>query len=196
MSHSKVEVCNIALARIGASQTIADIDEESESAAACALFFDICLEATLRDWAWPFANRTADLAQVAAAPNSDWGYSYRLPVDCVRAIRIRTGDRNDTVPPPFEATTDSSGGLLFCDLEAVELQYTGLVTTPSLWQADFISALAWRLAWEIAAPLARSDSQRDRAARAYVQAVTRAEATASNERQADPEMDAEAIRER
>ena len=94
---SKTEVANMAISNLGTGKEIGNIDtENSQEASACRRFFDIALEAVLRDFAWPFANVTASAGLVDTNPTTEWGFSYRYPTSCLRLIRILSGVRNDT----------------------------------------------------------------------------------------------------
>lgn len=101
-----VQLCNIALARIGSTQVITSLDPVSDSsneAAQCAIFYSFCRDELLRKFPWPWASTYATLAQVnldGVAANAEWQYSYRYPPDCLFAVRlISTPGGNTTVPP-------------------------------------------------------------------------------------------------
>ena len=181
MATSAVAICNLALARIGVSSTIASLTESSQEALACTAVYEQARDEVLRDFPWPFARRYVALGLVEEDPNDDWGYSYRYPSDCIRALRIVSGDPSGNPRIPYQIGHDDSGRLLFTDEADVQLVYIARFTDPVHFDATFASALGWRIAVDIAAPLARSDSQRERAEAGYRQALAQARVDALNE---------------
>lgn len=182
MTASIVTICNQALDRIGHTEPIGAITDESAGAQACNRWYTQCRDEVLRAHRWPFANRIATLALVEEDPSDEWGYSYRLPADCLRARRFVSalGD-SDPVQQDFELSSDVSGGLILCDVEDAQLVYTARVEDPALFAPDFVDALSWRLAAEVARPLARSMQVAADAAERYRLALGQAIATARNE---------------
>lgn len=181
MATSAVAICNLALSRVGISSTIAALDETSQEAIACNAVYEQARDEVLRDFPWPFARKYVELGLVEEEPNDDWDYSYRYPSDCIRALRLVSGDPQGRTRIPFQLGHDDSGRLLFTDEEDAELIYTARFTDPAHFDPTFASALAWRIAVDIAAPLARSDSQRERAEAGYKQALAQARVDALNE---------------
>ncbi len=93
IQYSEVKICQMALSRIGSTTSIQSLDTEaddSEEAAACALWYPQDRDATITDWVWPWAHTSAVLNQVntlyPATP--EYQYSYRYPVDCLNAKRV------------------------------------------------------------------------------------------------------------
>ena len=89
---SKLEIVNIALARLGESP-IQSLTEDSVPARVVSLLFDSARRSALRDYNWSFAIRSDSLARMAALPDEmfDFQYAYALPPDCLRALRLRSG---------------------------------------------------------------------------------------------------------
>lgn len=197
MAYTEVQIANLALARIGHSQRITALASETTPAArACNLFYEPMRDSVLRDFAWPFASKIEALALVEQDPNDDWGYSYRYPTDCIRALRMVTGDRGPVGRPPFEVSSDDSGLVIYTDQADAVLKYTWRIEDPALFAPDFAEALAWRLAAEIVVPLSLNDSLEQRARVAYARSVLRAQAMALEEGQPDTDLDSEFIRAR
>ena len=155
------------------------------------------VEATLRDYAWPFARKYRALGLVATEPNSDWLYAYRYPSDCVRARRIVTnGGRLDQNPPPFDLGIDDQGRLIFTDQPDATLEYTVRVTDPSLFDGLFAEAFSWRMAAFLAPSLGRVQGAQNTALQMYARAIAEARTTAVNESQQDHAMDSEFVQAR
>ena len=196
MAFSEVQIANMALSRIGAGQRISALDEASQEARACDVHFEPMRNVVLEAFPWGFANRYASLGLVEEDPNADWDYSYRWPVKCLKPLRIVSGVRPDPDPPPFSIGHDSSGRLIFTNEETATLFYTEEVTDPQWWSASFASALAWRLASEIAFELEASRHLRDSALEMYRQALVEAEVNDLHGEQPDPLPDSSAVRAR
>jgi hypothetical protein len=197
---SQVQICNMALSHLGQGKAIANLDtENSEAAAACRTFYDICLEATLRDFDWPFASKTRALSLIEENPNDEWRYSYRYPTDCLKFRRILSGQRTDTPDTRvvYKISQDSAGLILFTDQEDAECEYTVNVTNPALFPSDFVIALSYRLASMLQPRLAGSHPGLGKAAlEQYLFSLGIAQASASKEEQPDAAPESEFIRAR
>ncbi|MBT0394843.1 hypothetical protein ISO77_04720 [Morganella morganii subsp. morganii] len=155
---SEIEICNIALSRIGNSRSINSMTEASKEANQCNLHYEQCRDAVLSDFPWNFAVKRVALADTNNPP-PEWKYAYRYPTDCMKAIAIiRPGEkyhRPDTAIH-FQVGADEAGTgkLIYTDQPEAWLQYTARVTDVNMYDALFKDALAWRLAAELARPLA------------------------------------------
>lgn len=198
---SRVEICNLAILRLGSTQFIEDLDnEKSTQAALMRQLYDRMRKATLRDFPWPFATGFAALALVEEDPIDEWAYSYRYSTGCLRLRRILSGNRNDTRSSrvSYKLTNDSAGLLVYTDQENAEIEYTTDFDDPTFFPEDFVSALAWRLSAEAAPGLTGGDPHGlgKRALQMYVGEIQLARANALNEEQTDEAPDSEFIRER
>lgn len=205
MAASVVDICNMALARIGFSETIASLDERSKAAQTCTLFYEAARDYVLRDFPWNFATRAVQLAEVTDATFPGWQVVYRYPTDCLDARQVVTeaGTRlplsywvstdpqrphlSRWLPPriPFEVSSDEAGRLILTDLEEAYLVYTARIEDPNLFDSMFVSALAWHLAVELVMPLAVDERRAARAERNYTIVLSQAQAMNMNEAQAD-----------
>ena len=157
---SVIEICNIALSRIGNSRSINSLEEQSKEAGACSLHYEACRDATLTDFPWNFATKRVALADTGMPP-SDWQFAYSYPTDCKRIIEIMVpGIRNPTAPMRIEYVTgsdaDGTGKLIYTDLPAAWLKYISLITDVNMFDDLFRDALSWRPGAEIALQLTGS----------------------------------------
>lgn len=180
---SKIKICNWALSRIAVSTTIDSIDEPSEEAKACALFFDQVRDEVLREFDWAFATRYVHLALIPGWESQEWRFAYRYPAEALRIVRlVQPGRRPPQVPRvKYAVSGDVVGRMILTDQEEAEAVYIARVTDPAQWPQDFASLVAWRLASEIAAPLSQSGALADRCLREYRAALYRATAATDNE---------------
>lgn len=198
---SDVSICNTALIRIGVSQQIADLAEPSTAAILCLTLYATTRDEVLRAAHWGFARKVATLGLVAEDPTDEWGYAYRYPADAIEIRKIASGiqrvdPRDERVA--YELASDDSGLLLYTDRAEAVAVYTARITTAEWFPPDFASALAWRLAIDLAAPLggALGIQWRDKAALYYRAAVDAAQAASMNEESPDDAPAAESIRAR
>lgn len=173
----------MALSRIGQSQIIQSMTEKSEAARKCNLFFEQCRDAVLSDFPWPFATKFQALADIGSPP-TNWSYRYRYPQDCLMARRIVVpGIRNpaEKLEIPYQIAYAEDGRVILTDQPEAELEYTVQVTDTGFFDPIFVSALAYKVATEIAMPLANKPDIAQSMANAYLAELSRAEARAFNE---------------
>jgi len=203
---SKTEICNLALSNIGISQFITDVDapsEKSNEAIVCRRWYDISLNFALEDFDWNFARRRLALAEIASTPPSTWAKVYAYPSDCATARKIevagvRVPYAEQRIPFEVAAETAVTGDykVIYTDCELAVLVYTKRITDAGLFDAQFVMALAWLLAANIAMPLAVNSKLAAQAASNYQAAKLTAFASHLNERQEDPEPASETERAR
>ncbi len=211
MAGSEVEICNEAASRVGITDLLEELAEgqtldnlETPLGEQCALWYPKCRDQLLRwrAFPWPFATRRELLALVADETRSDWSYVYAYPADAL-AIRYvtPTGVRNpraDQIPPTkIEArrAPQAEGGgvigkLILCDQKDAEVSFIARVTNPAVFDPDWESALAWRLAAELARSIVKGvDGARLArvASDAYEDAIREAASAALNEQKDGPE---------
>lgn len=182
---SAVEIVNLALARIGQGAPIADLEEEGEPAEQASAALPFARDDVLRAYTWPFATRRVTLAAISGVDSTPWGYAYRVPTDCIRAIDLPVA--GSTTPVPFEKGGDDSGELILTNLSPAILRYTTRVENLSLWPSQVASVLAWRLAAELATTIARDGNRADAMMVRYGRALNEAVAFAAGEAEAPPE---------
>lgn len=187
---TKTNICNMALAHLGSSSTIANIDEASEEARACKLFYDVALFKTLRSFAWPFAQKYLSLAEVSENPNSDWSFAYAYPNDCLDFQRIVNASRVQTAESliEWEIGQGSGGLLIFTDEPDAIGKYTAKAENPSLYPSDFVVAQSYLLSSMIAPRISVNDPARLGAAalNAFNAHISAAKAGALNEQRVRP----------
>lgn len=198
---SSTEICNLALSHLNIGKEIAALStEQSQEASACRRFYEHALDATLRDFAWPFATTIATVGLIESDPNDEWAYSYRYPTDCVKIRRVLSGTRDDNrqTRSQYKIARDASGLLFYSDQENAEIEYTIREEDPEKYPSDFVLAFSYRLAAYIAPRLTKGDPFKlgAQALQMYRLEMSAAQANAVNEEQRAEEPDAEIIRAR
>jgi hypothetical protein len=192
---SVVQICNMALARIGVSSFISNLNEATNEARICSLFYEPMRDFALRDGLWNFAKKQVLLAD-AGTPPEQWAYKYALPDDFLKARTILMPG-TPVLPGTYEVPGQSifiteqrvryeianEGGqkVLLTNQPKAMLVYTARVEDTTLYDPIFVSALSYLLASEIAMPLAVQPNVAKQARDAYMLTVSTAAAHSMNE---------------
>lgn len=187
MAITKTSICNMALGHIGVSQQLTDVDtDNSAESTACLVFYDNVLDEVLRAYAWPWATKTAALAQVATNPTAEWAFSYRFPSDAVlfrRVLQTARVDAADTIIP-FRISLDGTGRLIYTSVASAVGEYTKRETDESIYPADFANLVSLLLATRVGPMLTKGGvavKLADRAFTMYAQELQVAIAAAREE---------------
>lgn len=165
---SEVGICNSALIKIGAAR-ITSLTEGTKNANLCNEQYGKLREAELRAHTWNFAKSRVKLSQITGDPVSGFDYRYQLPADWLRTIDVFDSD-TDRGDLQYEI----KGDRLLTDAVDAYLIYIRDVDNPNEMDPLFRETLAWRLAAELAIPIASSGTLHDRMSRGYSGAVLRA----------------------
>jgi len=154
---SQVEICNLALGHIG-QRPITAITEQTVQAEACSRIWDSCLKETLRGHDWTFATAIIPLALITTVDYTDlgWLYVYAYPANCVamwHLYNIATIDKG--AGEPFREIYDSTLNqkIILTNTELAYGEYTFFVQDTSLFDANFVTALGYRMAADLAMAL-------------------------------------------
>lgn len=196
MAASKTAICQRALARLGCTTNVSDIDTDtSQEAKLCRIFYDSALTNVLESFDWPFANRTSEVALVETNLNGKWASHYAYPFDAVRILSIQPVDSTlaVTYPQSFLATQYAAAGTFeivggvsnkfiatFYDV-ALLCTYIKLETNTSLFPASFEDALVYRMASDLALGLNKSMDVSRAMSNAYLTILAVAKASQKNE---------------
>ena len=194
---SDVDICNRALRHLGVSVEIANLEtEKSKEAKACRRFYTDTRDEVLRDFDWPFARVTEELAIVEDFTDDtgahDWSYAYRYPADAIAVRRLVLAgwgrrERAET-KTRYLIGRDDVGSLIYTDLGDALVEYTFKETDTSKFPPDFRAALA-RLLAHYVGPSVAGDRVKLVAEQLelYDYSIRRARANALNEQQPDAE---------
>lgn len=200
MARSEVQLCNLALGRVGISQEIASLSERSNEAVQCNRFYESTRDRVLSEAPWRFCTRRRTLADVGTPPDG-WAYRYRYPNDCLFARKIvdpanRSPASDQRIPFSIYEDVDSAALAIVTDEANAVLEYTFKVTNTMLYSPLFDSALAWALAAEIAGPLKADVKYIQNAEQHYQYQIAQAIAQSFNEGRDDLPQESEFIRAR
>jgi hypothetical protein len=174
------DICNMALSQV-AQETIANVDEQSESARQCRMYYDITRKNLLSTFRWGFAERNVKLALVDTAIPK-WDYAYGYPSECLMIHQIYNKERG----PADEAykddhyneyellTVNDTQKIIGTDIELAWASYTADVKNAEAFSSFFCEALAHNLAYKLAIPLAGSQSLMQQEHQFYQAAISQA----------------------
>lgn len=190
---SDVDICNLALAHLGDSATVATIDPPEGSAQAehCARFYPIARDALLEMHQWGFCTRRAMLA-LLDNPSSSWAFCYAFPNGVLNLLAVLAHDAADDysnapaqswgqaspaypltafgayAPQPFVAESRDDGAeVIYTNQADAVLRYTARVTDPTKFSPLFVECLSWLLSSYLAGPIMKGDTGAAAAAKAY-----------------------------
>lgn len=165
---SVVQICNLALSRLGDEATVGSIDppEGSAQASHCAQFYPVARDSMLEMHAWSFATRREALAELDA-DTFDWAHDYALPAGCLRVLQILPASGGALSAGLYaqdamqhEVIADAEGApMVLSNIPDAIIVYTKQVVDTQRFTPLFTDALAWLLASYLAGVVVKgSDS--------------------------------------
>lgn len=149
---SKIEIINMALAKLSNGNFIQSLDENNPEAQQAQVHWETMLDTVLTEFPWDFSRRLAQLVQVADDTGlSEWAYHYLYPADCVYIRRVFP-----LATPAYSApyrrglAADGLQRVVMTNQAQACAEYTTRAVAPENLPPQFVNALAWRLAAEIA----------------------------------------------
>lgn len=140
---SKIEICNLALSRLGDRGTVEDISSPKKPAErAFAKWYDLTRKSVLRRNMPSFAIRRELWHLSDYVPQFGYKHAYRVPAQCLKIIGVAdlTDTRNDY---------SVEGKHLLCDRlfkDGIEVRYIFDVTNTNEFTPDFEELLSYELA--------------------------------------------------
>lgn len=150
-----LDICNLALLRIGTRSSIGSLSEASVEANACARLYPLVRDTILAEHPWSFAAKRATLALLGNGGLTQWTFRYAYPSDCLtaRALCQALPDL-DARAIAFEICGDAdlAGHPILTILThqpQAALLYTAQISNSALFPPRFVEALSWKLAAEL-----------------------------------------------
>lgn len=162
---SIVEVYNLAATRMGSVTRVSSPDDDRHVARTIRAVFDLQRRAAIREGAWNFATRRAELA---AEYDPDrvifpWAFAYPLPAGNLRFLGI-IDERGDRCDVPYSLEEDR----VHCDRSGpLRVRYLIDRPEPATWDEGFAESFALRLAWRCGRTIAGSAFDQDQCEREY-----------------------------
>lgn len=172
---SEVDICNMALAHLGADANIASISppDGSEEAGQCARMYPLARTYLLSGAVpWAFAKRRVKLAMLVN-DSPDWTFRYQLPADFLRIVHVIARTNNQTIygladledgngagsvniyPATGSAPCEIEGTSLYTNEPEAELLYVRDMVDTGKFPPRFTMALSYYLAALLSGPLVK-----------------------------------------
>lgn len=181
---SVVDICNLALAHLGDTATVASIDPPSGDAQSshCARFYPIARDALLELHNWGFSTRRALLTLNSVNPSSTWKFCYQAPSNVINYISVLANTATDDysvgvqmanvgaysapivsmgvyTPQDFAVESDNNGNdIIYTNVEFAVLRYTVPVDDTTKFSPLFVMCLSHMLASMLAGPLIKGEA--------------------------------------
>lgn len=171
---SEVDLCNLALAHLGDTATVSNLNppEGSAQAAHCARFYPIARDSLLEMHAWGFATVCAPLA-LLGTDAVDWNYTYAKPSDALSIVAVlpprNLNNQQNRASSglfggasnaqPFSCRRDSQGHpAIFTNQPDAVAKYITFVADTTQFSPLFRDTLGWLLASSLAGPLLKGEA--------------------------------------
>jgi hypothetical protein len=146
-----IQICNLALARLGDSRITALTDATAQ-AQFCSLFYTQTVEELQTEFDWQFCRKLASLTADATSPAFGYARRFAVPSDFLRLIRLNGIDEDENF-----SKWEIVDGFIHTDLLApAQIEYIASVTDAAKFPAVFIEILSAKLATNLAMPLTGS----------------------------------------
>lgn len=147
---SEVDICNLALHRVGAER-ISSLADATKRAKICNDIYAMERDLLLREHPWNFAIKRVSLAKTAATPS--WGYTseFQLPNDYIRILDTEFGEYET-----FDYRIE--GDKLLCDESSIKIEYVYKVTNTQLFDPKFVEVLALKIACRLSYSMVNSST--------------------------------------
>ena len=149
-----LDICNLALARLGESPIPAIAQDGSPAARLCYMHYHPVRREILCAHRWSFATGLATLRS-QDTPDAESLKAHILPADCLRVLEVST--------PRWTLR----GRSIYCPADCIRLLYIRDEEDTSLYEPHFIEAFATRLACKLCIPLTSSTTSRDTLTQEY-----------------------------
>lgn len=176
---TSTDIVNVALRRIGATRIASLSTDGTKEAIAARDLYDEARRELLASHAWNFATKRQRLqssvvADIADTPAAGYAYAYVLPEEALRLVSVHASESDDVEVPYKLEFQEDSDRVILCDATEIYIKYIFDLEDANVMGAVFRDALAWRLARDLAAALAKSASTAELAAGQFARQLSRA----------------------
>jgi hypothetical protein len=192
MPFSIPQVCNMALAAIGHSQFIDNINEGTQEANVCKIFYDSSKQQMLRDTRPNWAREWLSLALVAEQPNSEWLYAYRVPSDCLKVLYIPSGEDRLQPRTPYATGLLGETPVIYTNTPNASAVIVRDVSE-KFFDPSFADLLSLHLATKVAMPLSVDPAIQRSVDERFLYSRNQAMTIIANEEQLPPEAESERV---
>lgn len=156
---NSTDICNMALSFIS-RQRIDSLDDSSEEAKHCKIYYGHTRKRLLKMYNWGFARKVERLAlRTDTVPG--WAYAYGYPQQCLAVQFVfddNTAENREMLRQDWQVMTISGNDrIIATNVKEAWAEYIEDVINTETFSEEFIEALARMLAANLAAPLTGSN---------------------------------------
>ena len=168
MGASQIEICNLALAKIGGG-VITSLDEGSTAASTCKLIYGAVRDEVLQIRPWASCVKRASLAKLDEAPPFEWANAFQLSPDFLDLSRLGS---DPNAQPPYAI----EGRVLLTNEGTAPVVYVFRNDDPMTYEPVLVDLIATRMAVDLSMPVAGSASLKTALGQEYEMKRQRAKA--------------------
>jgi hypothetical protein len=155
---SKTDICNLALAELGARRITSYESDTTVEAKACRLHLDHVIDTLLERHQWNHATKHDTLSKLSTVPNPEWTEAYQLPSDFIRLIRVSVGSSLNSLQ---NFALEGRNILTIGEGDTLPIVYVSNDIPVAQWSPLFIDAVVYKLAAKIAGDVTQNPSLAD-----------------------------------
>jgi len=163
---SVVQICNLALSKIG-SPPISSLTEDSREAAACSMIYEPLRDEVLQIRPWASCTKRVALAMLDEAPAFEFTAAWQLPSDYLDLVRLGDTDGADI-------NYRIEGRVLLTNTETANIIYIFRQEDSGTYEPVLVDLIASRMAVDLSMTVAGSGTMGQALYQAYEQKRTRA----------------------
>ena len=163
---SSVDIANSALTKLG-EKRITALTDNQKGAREINAVFELRRDKLLRAFNWNFAMKRTNLSALSDAPEWGYTYQYQLPSDCLRVVQVNDfyvipGFADFVGAGPDEEPFRIEGATIVTDFVApLKIRYVRRVTSSGDFDAAFVEAFAYDLAFETCEAITQSSTKKE-----------------------------------
>lgn len=144
---SKLEICNLALARIEQNSISSFEEDTSVQGQFCRLTFEQSKSALLSQYTWTFAMASAVLTEVNYDDAvKEYQHKYSLPNGFLSFVALYNSFNEEVIGSARKPLYSLSGGFLYTDINPAKMKYIKDIDTISSFSPLFIDCFVLDLA--------------------------------------------------
>lgn len=155
-SPSEVEICNLALTRLGAD-SIRSFDEDNKRARLSQITYKHVRDLFLEDYEWTFNTAYKPLALLSNETHPNFTYVYSMPSNCLYARQILDSEGTLSSTVKWEVFYKK----IATDVEDAWLRYSLAITATGYFPMYFVEAVAAQIAVELAPAIVQDKKRQD-----------------------------------
>jgi hypothetical protein len=178
---SEIEICNLALLRVGAPE-IESLTDNNRQAGVVKKLYPLMRDAVLQGHDWGFARREESLAEIENVWQG-YSYAYQYPADCLelRYLYNNIAPIGANISFDIRQSVDGNSRVVLCNITPAIAIFTAKSTNSGNYTPMFVDALAARLASELARVLIIDGRLATNWYQIYAEILKGAESSSANE---------------